>query len=77
MEPEIVVSSLTVIPLRSKAAEKEIAGKTISEATIKSAAAKAAEEISALAEKHSAYDNTLIEIAVSRTLRDIANGSIG
>ena len=76
MDPEIVVSSLTVIPLRSKAAEKEIAGKTISEATIKSAATKAAEEISAFAEKHNAYDNTLIEIAVSRTLRDIAEGTV-
>jgi CO/xanthine dehydrogenase FAD-binding subunit len=76
MDPEIVVSSLTVIPLRSKAAEKEIAGKTISEATIKSAATKAAEEIGSYAEKHTAYDTMLIEIAVSRTLRDIAVGSI-
>jgi CO/xanthine dehydrogenase FAD-binding subunit len=74
MDPEIVVSSLTVIPLRSKAAEKEIAGKAISEATIKSAATKAAEEIGAFAEKRNAYDNTLIEIAVSRTLRDIVEG---
>jgi CO/xanthine dehydrogenase FAD-binding subunit len=74
MDPEIVVSSLTVIPLRSKAAEKEIAGKAISEATIKSAAIKAAEEIGAFAEKFNAYDNTLIEIAVSRTLRDIVEG---
>jgi len=76
MDPEIVVSSLTVIPLRSKAAEKEIAGKTISEETIKSAATKAAEEIGAFAEKQNAYDNTLIEIAVSRTLRDIVAGPI-
>src|SRR5262249_6452687 len=28
-EPELVVSSLTVIPLRSKAAEKEISGQTL------------------------------------------------
>jgi len=77
MDPEIVVSSLTVIPLRSRAAEKEIAGKTISEATIKSAATKAAEEIGSFAEKHNAYDTTLIEIAVSRTLRDIAQGIVG
>jgi CO/xanthine dehydrogenase FAD-binding subunit len=77
MDPEIVVSSLTLIPLRSKAAEKEIAGKAISEATIKSAATKAAEEIGAFAEKQNAYDNTLIEIAVSRTLRDIVEGPVG
>jgi carbon-monoxide dehydrogenase medium subunit len=75
MDPEIVVSSLTVIPIRSKAAEKEVAGKTISETTIKSASAKAAEEIGSHAEKQSPYENTLVEIAVSRTLRDIAEGS--
>jgi CO/xanthine dehydrogenase FAD-binding subunit len=77
MDPEIVVSSLTVIPLRSKLAEKEIAGKAISEATIKSAAIKAAEEIGSFAEKQNAYDTTLIEIAVSRTLRDIVDGPVG
>ena len=76
MDPEIVVSSLTVIPIRSKAAEKEIAGKTISEATIKGASSKAAEEIGSHGEKQNAYENTLIEIAVSRTLRDIAEGSV-
>jgi len=77
MDPEIVVSSLSVIPLRSKAAEKELAGKIISEETIKNAATKAAEEIGSFAEKHTAYDNTLIEIAVSRTLRDIVQGPLG
>ena len=75
MDPEIVVSSLTVVPIRSKAAEKEIAGKTISEDTIKSAATKAAEEIGSYAEKRNAYEHTLIEIAVARTLRDIAEGA--
>jgi CO/xanthine dehydrogenase FAD-binding subunit len=75
IDPEIVVSSLTVVPIRSKAAEKEIAGKTISEATIKSAATKAAEEIGSYAEKINAYEHTLIEIAVARTLRDIAEGA--
>lgn len=75
MDPEIVVSSLTVVPIRSKAAEKEIAGKTISEATIKSAATKAAEEIGSYATKKNPYEHTLIEIAVARTLRDIAEGA--
>jgi CO/xanthine dehydrogenase FAD-binding subunit len=72
MDPEVVVSSLTVVPIRSKAAEKELAGKPLSEFTIKSAAGKAVEEIAACAEKKSAYENTLVEIVVSRTLRDIA-----
>jgi carbon-monoxide dehydrogenase medium subunit len=74
MDPEFVVSSLTVIPVRAKTAEKELAGKAISELTIKSAAAKVVEEIAALAEKKSPYENTLVEIVVSRTLRDIAEG---
>ena len=60
---------------RSKAAEKELAGKPIGEATIKAAASKAAEEIGSHAEKPSPYENTLIEIAVSRTLRDISEGA--
>jgi len=71
MDPEVVVSSLSVIPIRSKAAEKELAGKVLSELTIKSAAAKAVEEIASFAEKKSPYENTLVEIVVSRTLRDI------
>jgi carbon-monoxide dehydrogenase medium subunit len=76
LDPEIVVSSLTVIPVRSKNAEKEIAGKAASEASIRGAAAVAAQEIAAYGEKHSPYENTLIEIAVSRTLRDIMEGPV-
>jgi carbon-monoxide dehydrogenase medium subunit len=76
LEPEIVVSSLTLIPLRSKSAEKEIAGKTASEASIKGAASVAAQEIGSYAEKHNPYEHTLIEIAVGRTLRDIMEGGI-
>jgi carbon-monoxide dehydrogenase medium subunit len=77
LDPEIVVSSLTLIPLRSKSAEKEIAGKTASEASIKGAASVAAQEIGSYAEKHNPYEHTLIEIAVARTLRDIMEGGMG
>jgi CO/xanthine dehydrogenase FAD-binding subunit len=77
LDPEIVVSSLTVVPLRSKNAEKEIAGKTASNASIKGAAAVAAEEIGSYAEKPNPYEQTLIEIAVARTLRDIMEGTGG
>ena len=77
MDPEIVVSGLTVVPIRSRAAEKEISGKAIAETTIKAAASKAAEEIGSHGEKQSAYESTLIEIAVSRILRDIAEGTPG
>jgi carbon-monoxide dehydrogenase medium subunit len=76
LDPEIVVSSLSLIPLRSKGAEKEIAGKTASEASIKGAASVAATEIGSYAEKHNPYEHTLIEIAVSRTLRDIMEGPV-
>src|SRR6266404_4512239 len=71
IDPEIVVSSLTLIPLRAKVAEKEIAGKPASEASIKSASVIAADEILALAKKDNAYERTLIEITVARTLRSI------
>jgi CO/xanthine dehydrogenase FAD-binding subunit len=75
-EPEIVVSSLTLIPLRAKNAEKEIEGKPANEASIKRAGEIAAEEILAYAEKDNAYERTLIEITVARTLRSIMEGSI-
>jgi CO/xanthine dehydrogenase FAD-binding subunit len=65
-----------LIPLRSKAAEKEIAGKVASEEIIKKASQMAAQEIGEMAEKASAYERTLVEITVARTLRSIMEGSI-
>lgn len=76
MAPEIVVSSLTLIPLRAKGAEKEIVGKPANEASIKKASQIAADEILELSEKDSSYERTLIEITVARTLRSIMEGSI-
>ena len=76
MEPEIVVSSLTLIPLRAKLAEKEIAGKPASEESIKKASEVAAQEILALANKDNPYERTLIEITVARTLRGIIEGGM-
>jgi carbon-monoxide dehydrogenase medium subunit len=77
IDPEIFVSSLTLIPLRSKLAEKEIGGKVSSEESIKRASQLAADEMGQLAEKHNAYEHTLIEIAVARTLRSIVDGVAG
>jgi len=74
--PEIVVSSLTLIPLRVKLAEKEIVDKPASEGSIKRASQLAAEEILAMAEKDNPYERTLIEIAVARTLRSIMEGVV-
>jgi carbon-monoxide dehydrogenase medium subunit len=76
VDPEIVVSSLTLVPLRAKLAEKEIAGKQANEESIKRASEIAAEEMLALAKKDNPYERTLIEIAVARTLRSIMEGSI-
>jgi carbon-monoxide dehydrogenase medium subunit len=74
--PEIVVSSLTLIPLRAKLAEKEIGNKPANEASIKKASEIAADEILSMAEKDNAYERTLIEITVARTLRSIMEGSM-
>jgi aerobic carbon-monoxide dehydrogenase medium subunit len=76
MTPEIVVSSLTLIPLRAKLAEKEIAGKQANEDSIKKASQIAADEILSMSKKDNAYERTLIEITVARTLRSIMEGAI-
>jgi aerobic carbon-monoxide dehydrogenase medium subunit len=76
LSPEIVVSSLTLVPLRAKLAEKEIVDKPANEFSIKRAAVIAADEILALAEEDNSYERTLIEITVARTLRSIMDGSI-
>jgi carbon-monoxide dehydrogenase medium subunit len=75
LDPEIFVSSLTLIPVRSKAAEQEIGGKVTSEGSIKRASKLAADEIGELAEKLNVYEHTLIEITVARTLRSIMDNS--
>ena len=75
-DPEIVVSSLTLIPVRARLAEKEIAGKPANEESIKKASEIAAEEILTLAKKDSPYERSLIEITVARTLRSIMEGGI-
>jgi carbon-monoxide dehydrogenase medium subunit len=75
-DPEIVVSSLTLVPLRAKLAEKEIGDKPAAEDAIKRAAGIAAGEILSMAEKDNAYERTLIEISVARTLRSIMEGLV-
>ncbi|PYR98651.1 MAG: hypothetical protein DMG12_22310 [Acidobacteria bacterium] len=76
VDPEIVVSSLTLTPRRAKAAEREIAGKPANEQSIKRAGQVAADEMLTLAERDGAYERSLIEITVARTLRGIMEGSI-
>ena len=76
MTPELVVSSLTLVPVRAKGAEKEIVGKPANEFSIKKAAEIAAHDILDQAKKDNSYERTLIEITVARTLRSIMEGSI-
>ena len=73
-EPEIVVSSLTLVPARVRQAEKEIVDRPASEGSIKKASEVAADEILAMTKKDNAYERTLIEIVVARTLRSIMEG---
>jgi len=75
-EPEIVVSSLTLIPLRAKQAEKELVDQPANEDSIKRAAAAAAGEILSMSTKDNSYERTLVEIAVARTLRSIMEGAM-
>jgi carbon-monoxide dehydrogenase medium subunit len=73
-DPEIVVSSLTLVPLRARLAEKELVDKSTNEDIIKRASAVAAEEILSQGSKDNSYERTLIEITVARTLRSIMEG---
>ena len=75
-DPEVVVSSLSLIPLRTKLAEKEINAKPASEDSIKKASVLAANEILSLGDSKNTYERSLVEIAVARTLRTIMEGSI-
>jgi carbon-monoxide dehydrogenase medium subunit len=75
MSPEIVVSSLTLIPVHAKGSEKEIVGKPANEFSVKKAAEIAASDILDVAKKDNSYERTLIEITVARTLRSIMEGS--
>src|SRR5215510_425748 len=75
-DPEIVVSSLTLVPLRAVRAEAELMDKPANEDFIKKAAEVAADEILEMAEKDNPYERTLIEITVARTLRSILEGNI-
>jgi len=75
-DPEIVVSSLSLIPVRTSSAEKELNGHTASEEAIKRAAGIAATEILELSDSKNTYERSLIEIAAGRTLRSIMEGSI-
>jgi carbon-monoxide dehydrogenase medium subunit len=75
-DPEIVVSSLSLVPVRTRLAEKEINNQAASEDGIKRASTLAANEILQVSDSKNSYERSLIEIAVARTLRTIMEGSI-
>ncbi len=70
--PEIVVSSSTIIPVRSPAAEKALARQALSDNNMKVASEAAAEEMLEIAElEDDPYERSLIEVAVSRALKRV------
>ena len=76
LNPEIVVSSSTVIPIRAQKGEKALNRQTLTDVNVKVASeASAAEmiEISHL-EEDDAYERSLIEVAVSRAIRRLQEG---
>jgi aerobic carbon-monoxide dehydrogenase medium subunit len=75
-EPELVVSSLSLVPLRTATAEKELEGHAANEDIIQRAASAAATEILDLADSKNTLERSFIEIAVARTLRSIMEGSM-
>ncbi len=74
--PEIVVSSLSLVPLRTRSAEKELEGHAATEDVIHRASVTAATEILELSDSKNGLERSLIEIAVARTLRSIMEGSM-
>ena len=72
MEPEIVVSSSTVIPVRCPAASKALSRRPLGDNNVKKAADIAAEEMLEFAEvEDDPYESSLIEVAVSRAIRRV------
>lgn len=70
--PEIVVSSTTIIPVQSKAAEKALAGGSLNDTNVKIAAAAAATEMLEIADlEENPYERSLIEVAVSRAIKRV------
>ena len=73
--PEIVVSSSTIIPVRSPAAEKALARQALSDNNMKVASEAAAEEMLEIAElEDDPYERSLIEVAVSRAIKRVFEG---
>lgn len=70
VEPQIIVSSSTIIPVLTPEASRSLARRPLNEPNIKNAAEVAAEEMLEMADlDDDPYESSLIEVAVSRALR--------
>ena len=72
MDPEIVVSSSTVIPVHAPAASRALNRQTLNDRNVKMVAAVAAGELLEMAGiEEDVYEQSLIEVAVSRAIRRV------
>ncbi len=72
VDPEIVVSSSTVIPVHAPTASRALNRQALSEKNVKRVAAIAAEELLEMADlEEDPYEQSLIEVAVSRAVRRV------
>ena len=72
VEPEIVVSSSTIIPVVVPEASKSLVRRALNEPNIKNAAEVAAEEMLEMADLDDApYESSLVAVAVSRALHRV------
>ena len=72
MDSEIIVSSSTVIPVHAPAASRALNRKPLNDKNVKMVAAIAAVELLEMAELEAdAYEQSLIEVAVSRAIRRV------
>ena len=75
-DPQIVVSSSTVIPVSVPAASRALARRALSEGNVKIVAEIAAKEMLEFAGlEESPYDSSLIEVAVSRAIRRVTDSA--
>ncbi len=72
LDPQIIVSSSTVIPVHAPSASRALNRQTLTDKNVKMVAAVAAAELLEMADvEEDAYEQSLIEVAVSRAIRRV------
>ncbi len=77
LDPEIIVSSSTVIPVHAPAASRALNRLAVNDRNVKMVAAIAARELLGMADlEKDVYEQSLIEVAVSRAIRRVNESSL-